>query len=84
MSWGEIREVLFLVRALCKVDPITVATHEHGIMIAERYGFSIYDAMIVASALLSGCHILFTEDLQNGQRIANRLTICNPFIELHE
>lgn len=82
MPWIEIREVLSLIRALCSVEPITVATHDQGLLLAERYGFPIYDAMIAASAMLSGCHTLFTEDFQNGQRIENRLTICNPFAKL--
>jgi predicted nucleic acid-binding protein len=80
LSWTETHEMLSLIRALCKVKPVTMETHEQGILLAQRYGFSIYDAMIAASALLSGCRTLFTEDLQNGQRVENRLTICNPFI----
>ena len=80
MPWSEIREILFLVRGICKVESLTVETHEQGLFLAERYGFSIYDAMITASALISDCHTLFTEDLQNGQLIENRLTICNPFV----
>jgi predicted nucleic acid-binding protein len=35
--------------------------------------------MIVASALLSGCKMLLTEDLQDVQVIDRRLTIRNPF-----
>ncbi len=80
MSWVETREVLSLIRTLCKVEPVTLATHEQGIFLAERYGFSIYDAMITASALLSGCRTLYTEDLQNGQRIEKNLMTCNPFV----
>jgi predicted nucleic acid-binding protein len=35
--------------------------------------------MIIASALLSGCATLYTEDLQDGQVIDGQLTIRNPF-----
>lgn len=41
-----------------------------------RYGF--YDSLIVAAALEAGCRILYSEDLQSGQRI-EQLTIQNPF-----
>jgi predicted nucleic acid-binding protein len=34
--------------------------------------------MIVAAALEANCTILYTEDLQNGQKIG-ALTIRNPF-----
>jgi len=67
------------VRAICPVTPLTVKTHERGLQLAERLGLSIYDGMIVASALLSGCAILYTEDMQDGQVIDRRLTIRNPF-----
>ncbi len=79
MSWAEIREILSQVRAVCLVEPITVAVHDRGLKIAERYGFSVYDAMIIASALLAGCATLYSEDMQHGQRLDNQLTIRNPF-----
>jgi predicted nucleic acid-binding protein len=80
MSIAEIREVLGAVRAVCKVLVLDEPTNDRGMQLAERYGLSIYDAMIVASALLAGCKSLVTEDLQNGQVIDRRLTIRNPFL----
>jgi len=46
-------------------------------LLAERYNFRIYDAMIVAAALSSDCDILFSEDLQDGMQVEG-LTIVNP------
>src|SRR5213080_659979 len=51
MSWGEIRDVLTPIRTICEVEPLTIETHDRGIEIAERYGLSFYDAMILASAV---------------------------------
>jgi predicted nucleic acid-binding protein len=79
MSWAEIREVLETVRSICRIEPISPKTHDRGLAVAERYGFSVYDSMILASALLADCTTLFTEDLQEGQRIDGRLTVRNPF-----
>ena len=79
MSWGEIIEVLTPIRALCEIEPLTIETHDRGIEIAERYGLSFYDAMILASALSAGCKILYSEDLQDGQVIDRQLRIRNPF-----
>ena len=76
--WGEIKEKLGAVRALCEVKPLTVATHERALALAERYGYQIYDALQLASALENGCSILYAEDLQHGQQIEG-LTIRNPF-----
>ncbi len=79
MSWAEIREVLETLRAVCRVEPMTLETHDRGLALSERYGFAIYDSMILASALLAGCSVVFTEDLQDGQSIDGRLTVTNPF-----
>ena len=79
MSWIEIREVLAQVRAVCAVEPVTIETHERGLRLAERYGLSIYDALIVSAALLANCKTLHSEDMQDGQVIERQLTIRNPF-----
>ena len=47
--------------------------------VQERYGFSFYDSLIVATALGSGCKRLLTEDLQHGQCVEG-LRIENPFV----
>ena len=79
MPWEEIDELLSLIRMLCPAEPLTVETHEKGLLIAERYRLSIYDAMIVAAALIGGCDTLYSEDMQDGLLIDNQLSICNPF-----
>jgi predicted nucleic acid-binding protein len=79
MSWIEIREVLAQIRAVCAVEPMTIDTHERSLRIAERYGLSIYDALIVSAALLANCKTLHSEDMQDGQVIERQLTIRNPF-----
>jgi predicted nucleic acid-binding protein len=50
------------------------------IEIRGRYGFSYWDSLIVATALLSGCSILYSEDMQHDQVIESMLKIINPFI----
>jgi predicted nucleic acid-binding protein len=80
MSWLEINEVLALIRSLCPIVPLTVETHDRGRLVAERYGLSVYDAMIVAAALLGGCATLYSEDMQDGLLIDHQLHIVNPFI----
>jgi predicted nucleic acid-binding protein len=48
MTIAEIREILSTIRAVCIVKPLDIDTHELGLDMAERYGFSIYDGLIVA------------------------------------
>jgi predicted nucleic acid-binding protein len=79
MSWKETHAFLAMVRSLLSVVPVTIETHETGIALAERYGFSTYDAMIAASAMLSGCDTLWSEDLQHDMAVDDRLRVVNPF-----
>ncbi len=80
MTWTEIREILDTVRTVCGVVPVTAESHDRAMYLSERYGFSIYDSLILASAILAECITLFTEDLQNAQHIDGRITVRNPFI----
>lgn len=81
MSYAEIRDVLAMVRGVCQIQTVTVDTHERGLDIAERFGFSLYDSMIVSSALQSGCSVLYSEDMRHGQKIDAQLVVINPFLE---
>jgi predicted nucleic acid-binding protein len=78
LDWTELHEFLDGVRRLCRVEALTVEVHEHGLVLAERYRFSVYDAMIVASATRAGCKTLYSEDLQHGMQV-DQLIIRNPF-----
>ncbi len=79
MSWSAANLLLSDVRALLTVRPLTLEVHSAGLGLAERYGLSIYDAMIVASALDADCDTLWSEDMQHGMAIEGRLRILNPF-----
>jgi len=79
MPIPEIREALAAIRAVCRIEPMSEDTHDLGLKVAERYGLSVYDSMIVASALLAGCKSLLTEDMQDGQTFDGRLKVRNPF-----
>jgi predicted nucleic acid-binding protein len=79
MSWTETHAFLNMLRDLLTVHPLTLETHETGLELAERYGFSMYDAMIAASALHAGCDTLWSEAMQNGMKLGKRLRIVNPF-----
>jgi len=80
MPWVDVIEALEAVRILFPSPvAITVDTHEAALKIAQEYGFGIYDALILSSALEANCSTLYSEDLQDGQVIDKRLTIRNPF-----
>jgi predicted nucleic acid-binding protein len=80
MPWKDVIEALEAVRILFPAPvAITVDTHEAALRLAQEYGFGIYDALVLSSALDANCSTLYSEDLQDGQLIDRRLTIRNPF-----
>lgn len=79
LGWAETADFLGALRGLLTVHPLTLATHETGLALAARYGFSVYDAMIVAAALEAGCGTLYSEDMQHGMVLAEGVRIVDPF-----
>jgi predicted nucleic acid-binding protein len=63
----------------CAVHAITHQVLNKSLVIMERYGYSIFDSLVIASALDADCVILYTEDMQHQQQIEHKLTIINPF-----
>ena len=45
----------------------------------EQYAFSFWDSTIVSSALHAGASVLYSEDMQAGLVVENRVRIINPF-----
>lgn len=78
LNWQEIHELSNAIQSLAEMIPVDLAVHNRALTIAASYGYSFYDSLIIAAALASGCNLLISEDMQDGQRIAN-LKIKNPF-----
>jgi predicted nucleic acid-binding protein len=79
-SWDEIRAALAVIRDLCPaILPVDLDTHEAALRLAERYGFVMFDALMVAAALKAGSTTLWSEDMQDGMLIDGTLRIANPF-----
>lgn len=79
MDWNEVSAALSALGVLCPSPvPLTIGTHETALEIAQRYGFGIFDALIVAAAMEARCDTLYSEDMQDGQVIEG-VTIRNPF-----
>jgi len=65
------------------VVSMSYSTIEVAFALIEKYSFSFWDALIVASALKNDCNTIYTEDLQHNQKITfgkKHLTVINPFI----
>ena len=78
--WGEIEEALDLIDRLAgSVRDLGYDVHLTARSLAQRYRLGFYDALIVAAALLDECETLYSEDMQHGLVVDERLTIMNPF-----
>lgn len=80
LDWAELSQMLEGIRRFADIRAMTLATHERGLGLAQRYRLGIYDALIAAAAIEAGCETLFSEDFQAGQVLAGRLKIRNPFV----
>ncbi|MCY4658347.1 MAG: PIN domain-containing protein [Acidobacteria bacterium] len=79
LEGNDMRRYLESVLApLLRVQP-SLRLYRASLEIQSRYRFAYYDALIVAAALDAGCATLYSEDLQDRQRI-DGMTIVNPFV----
>lgn len=78
-NWAEVRQALKVLRVFCPEPiPLTVEIHERALQLAEKYGYSIYDSLVIAAALDAGATTLYSEDMQHGQEMEG-LAIRDPF-----
>ena len=77
---SEAHEIAESLLELCEVVPVDETTIRHAIVLAKTYSLSHWDSLIVPSALLAGCNVLLSEDMQHGQVFNNQLKVVNPFI----
>ena len=64
---------------VCNLSIVNYKTVAAALEYHEKYRYSYYDSLIIASAVESGCQYLLSEDMADGQQIENKLTIRNIF-----
>jgi predicted nucleic acid-binding protein len=52
---------------------------QKAIALVDKYRYSYFDCLILSSALVSDCSILYSEDMYHLHTIENSLKIINPF-----
>ena len=81
MNWAAIQEAIEKIVILCpNPRPLSIETHRRALGLSKRYGFSIWDSLVVAAAAEVHCTKLLTEDLQHGQ-VIDGIRIENPFLQ---
>ena len=80
IEWNEISLAVADILTIGQIiHDVTLATHVTGLRVAAKYRLQIYDAMMIAAALLAGADTLLSEDMYAGLVVDNQLIIANPF-----
>ncbi len=77
-------DVLGIIEGLyrrCRVINTGLECHRTASRLRTVHRFSFWDSLIVAAALEGGCDTLYSEDMQHGQIVADKLTILNPLLD---
>ncbi|MCL2204004.1 MAG: PIN domain-containing protein [Defluviitaleaceae bacterium] len=83
LSKNEIVKYLDEIESVCEdVMPVRRKTIDLAIDIKDRYDYSFFDCLMLASAIEANCNVILTEDMKNGQLINGTLKIENPFTEV--
>jgi predicted nucleic acid-binding protein len=79
LDFNSISKVVDELTQVFIVRTVDTETIKFALIIAEKYRYSYFDSLIIAAAIKSGCSVLYTEDMQDGQIIEDSLKIINPF-----
>lgn len=75
-----LQEVIKEIANIFSISLITVETINQALAISQRYKYSYFDSLIIASARENSCSILYSEDMHNKHLINDSLIILNPFV----
>jgi predicted nucleic acid-binding protein len=79
MPSNEVLQSISEIVENCELCYIDMETIRNALLLHNKYGYSYYDCLILASAILNGCKCLYSEDMQHNQFIEGNLKIINPF-----
>jgi predicted nucleic acid-binding protein len=81
-AYPDILKVIQELQGNFQVTTVTTQTIEQALLLGERYRYSYFDSLMLASALEQGCTVLYSEDMQHEQVIEGSLRIVDPFAGL--
>ncbi len=75
----EVSELVEIYKSWNIVDN-SLSVFEKAVLIYHKHKLSFWDSLIVSASIFSRSSILYSEDLNHGQKIEN-IKIINPFME---
>jgi predicted nucleic acid-binding protein len=77
----ELDEIIQFFKGNFQIQDLTITILEKAMQIMNTYKYSFWDSMMLASALIYNCEVIYSEDMQHNQIIEGKLKIVNPFLE---
>jgi predicted nucleic acid-binding protein len=68
------------VLAIAQIASLELTDYHRASQLRQRHALSYWDSLVCASALRAGVNELYSEDMQHGLVIDQRLSIVNPFV----
>jgi len=75
----DILRVMKELEVSFQITVVTPTIIKQALLLGERYHYSYFDSLMLASSLEKGCCKIYSEDMQHKQKIESQLTIFNPF-----
>jgi predicted nucleic acid-binding protein len=77
---ADLETALSEIESMVSIHDNNIGTVRKANAIKNKYGYSFYDSLTISAALECGCSTLYSEDMQHGQVIDDKLKIVNPFL----
>ena len=77
----ELSKIIQFFKGNFQIHDLTVTVLEKAMHIMKTYKYSFWDSMMLASALINNCEVIYSVDMQHNQIIEDKLTIVNPFLK---
>lgn len=81
-STDSTKEFIEAISANVTIETYSKLTILYALDLKSKYKLQFYDALIVSTAIENNCNILYSEDMQDGLAINDKITILNPFKDL--
>lgn len=76
----KIKTFVFDIAERSNIAIIDFETIKLCFSLKDRYRFSYWDSLVLATAMENDCDIVYTEDMSHHQVIEEKIRIVNPFI----
>ena len=80
MPSSQVLQSIIEIIENCELCYIDIEIIQKALSLNDKYGYTYYDCLVLASAIFCGCKYFYSEDMQHNQCIERNLIILNPFL----